>query len=455
VENPALRAMREGRIVGLANHTLLIAKSGTEIPIDDAGSPIRDAAGKTVGAVLIFRDVTERRRIERLQVEAWEAAEEASRAKENFLAVVSHELRNPLGAILGWTTILKSGDPSAELVAQAHAVIERNALAEMRLVESLLDFSRMSAGQLKLDSERVNLNLLLRGVIESVRPTADAKRIKMEIATLQEVVLIGDSGRLEQIFSNLLTNAIKFTGNAGHIQVRVARAGPHAQVQVIDNGEGISAEFVPYVFDRFRQAEEMRSRSQGGLGLGLAIVRELVNAHGGWVVAESPGKGRGSTFTVTLPIPAVIPAHIEAASPRATGVEEHSISGVRILVVDDDPDARELIRLTLEARGAVLQLASSSEQALRLISRDPPDILIADIGMPHEDGYVLIQTLRALERDHSHGRLPAIALTAYGSGADREQALSAGYNCHLIKPVGIADLTYAIAKFHRGRERDG
>jgi PAS domain S-box-containing protein len=432
-ENPALSAMREGTIVGLANHTVLIARGGTEIPIDDAGSPIRDADGNTVGAVLIFRDVTERRRIERAQ-------EEANRAKDNFLAMVSHELRNPLSAILGWAAILKKGDTPAERTAQAYDVIEKNALAEARLVESLLDLSRIAAGQLKLDSERVDLPALLSSAIDSVRPAAHAKGINLEIATPQDAALIGDSSRLQQIFSNLLTNAIKFTPRGGRIQVRLTRTGSHARIQVIDNGDGIDADFLPHIFERFRQADSTKSRTHGGLGLGLAIVHELVQAHGGTVTAESPGKEHGSTFTVTLPVPAVIPPHIEAAGPRLLNTDEVSISGLRILVVDDDADARELVGMTLGSRGAAVQFASSAAEALRLIGRDRPDVMIADIGMPDEDGYVLIQALRALEREHSHARLPAIALTAYASAADRGQALAAGYDLHLAKPVGPSDL---------------
>ncbi len=587
VENPALRAMREGRTVGLANHTVLITRDGREIPIDDAGSPIRDAEEKTLGAVLIFRDIIGRRQAERMQAEAreaaeaaelrlklaldaghmgtWEygittgkvvwstgleqihgyppgafpgtfeafrdeihpddrehvlhaigeaigqrqdhhieyrivrkdgsvrwvegqgrlfldadgkpdrmvgvcadvterknaeeaenkarrAAEEANRAKDEFLAMVSHELRNPLSAILGWAAILNRGDTPVERVKQAYEVIERNARAEARLVESLLDSSRIVAGQLRLDSERVDLPGLLETVIDSVRPAADSKAIKLEIVSAGEIMLIGDSGRLHQVFSNLLTNAVKFTPRGGLIQIRVTRSGSQAQIQVIDNGEGIDPDFLPHIFDRFRQAESTAGRKHGGLGLGLAIVRELVHAHGGRVTAESPGKGHGSTFTVALPIPAVIPAHIEAAKPPILHTEVVSLLGLRVLVVDDDADARESVGMTLESRGAVIQLASSASEALRLISRNRPDVMIADIGMPQEDGYVLIRTLRALEREHSHSRLPAVALTAYASAADRDRILAAGYDVHLPKPVGPADLMQAVVTFRRASQ---
>jgi CheY-like chemotaxis protein len=265
------------------------------------------------------------------------------------------------------------------------------------------------------------------------------------------VTLIGDSDRLQQNISNILTNAIKFTPRNGHVQARLNRIGSQAQIQIIDDGEGIDADFLPHIFDRFRQAESARGRAHGGLGLGLAIVRELVHAHGGTVVADSRGKGLGSTFTVTLPIPAVIPAHIEAATLQSPRVDEPSISGVRILVVDDDADARELVALTLSSRGAVVQTASSAAEALEYLNRRRPDMIVADIGMPLEDGYELIRKFRALEVERSEKRLPAIALTAYASAADRDQALSVGYDLHLAEPVGPTDLTHAVAKLRRAQ----
>jgi PAS domain S-box-containing protein len=458
VENPALRAMRDGRVVGLTNHTVLISRDGTEIPIDDAGSPIRNAEGKTIGAVLIFRDVAERRRVEQMQGELFErerlarnAAEGANRAKDEFLAVASHELRNPLNSVLGWVSVLRAGQMPLDRAGHALEVIERNTRLEAQLVESLLDVSRIAAGKLTLDSERVDLVSVLHNAVDSVRPAADAKGINLEISAPSELVLVGDSGRLQQVFSNILVNAVKFTARGGHIQVRLTRAGSHAQIRIIDDGEGIEADFLPHIFERFRQAESAKDRTHGGLGLGLAIVRELVNGHGGTVTADSPGKGRGSTFTITLPIPAVIPAHIKPASPRLPQGEEPSISGLRILVVDDDADARELIGLTLQRRGAVVRLVSSAGEALQWVSEGKFDVMVADIGMPHADGYVLIQTIRALERDSSRTRLPAIALTAYTSVGDRDQALAAGYDLHLAKPVGPEDLMHGVAKFRKAR----
>jgi PAS domain S-box-containing protein len=432
----------------------IIRRDGSVRWVEGRGRLFLDADGNPDRMVGVCADVTERKNAEQAESEARRAAEEANRAKDEFLAMVSHELRNPLSAILGWAAILNKGDAPAEHVKQAYEVIERNARAEVRLVESLLDLSRIVAGQMRLDSERVDLPALLETVIDSVRPAADAKAIRLEITAPRGIILIGDSDRLQQIFSNLLTNAVKFTPRGGLIQVRVTRSGSHAQIQVIDNGEGIHPGFLPQIFDRFRQAESTTSRMHGGLGLGLAIVRELVHAHRGTVTAESPGKGQGSTFTVTLPIPAVIPADIEAARPPLVHKEVVSLSGLRVLVVDDDADARELVGIALESRGAVVQLASSASEALRLISRDRPDVMIADIGMPQEDGYVLIQTLRALEREHSHSRLPAIALTAYASAVDRHRTLAAGYDVHLAKPVGPADLIQAAVTFRKATQRE-
>jgi CheY-like chemotaxis protein len=262
------------------------------------------------------------------------------------------------------------------------------------------------------------------------------------------VAIVGDPARLQQIVSNLVTNAVKFTPKDGHVRVRLTRDGSQAQIQVIDDGEGIAPEVLPHIFDRFRQAESGMARAHGGLGLGLAIVRELVQAHGGTAIAESQGKGHGSTFTVTLPIPAVMPSsHVESADNQSQ--DEPSISGLRVLVVDDDADTRELVAATLESRGVVTALAPSTAEALDSVSREKPDVMIADIGMPHEDGYVLIQKLRSFEREHSGKHLPAIALTAFASDTDRDQALAAGYDLHLTKPVAPSELTQALARFQR------
>jgi PAS domain S-box-containing protein len=426
-------------------------KGGTIFPVLLTISPIRDDAGTVVGASTIVRDITRKRAAE-AETQARRAAEEANRAKDEFLAMLSHELRNPLSAIIGWLAMLKGGKLTVERGRHALDVIERNARLEAELVKMLLDLSRIAANKLDLDKERVDLTSLVEIVVDSIRPEADAKGVALNVmAAAGSFIVVGDSCRLQQILSNLLNNALKFTPHGGHVQVRLARRESQAQIQVVDDGEGIPADFLPYIFDRFRQADSAEHRSHGGLGLGLAIVRELVNAHGGTVNVESQGKGKGSTFTVTFPIPAVIPDEIKAATVHFEPAEEPVISGLRILVVDDDADARELVALTLESRGAIVHLASSSAEALESMNRQNLDLMIADIGMPQEDGYALIQKLRGSESAHSQPTLPAIALTAYSSAVDRDQALAAGYDLHLTKPVAAFDLIHAVGKVSKLR----
>jgi len=592
VENPLTKVLRDGQTVGLANHTLLISRDGKETPIDDLGAPIKDRAGKVVGAVLVFRDVTmrqqaevelraseefnrgilesapdciitldldgrllsmntpgarlmeiddfssfdgvdwldfwqgadreaaiaavetaktgktgrfqgfsptaketpkwwdvivapirnpqgrvvkllatsrditalhevetERQRIEQerarlLKVEqrARAQAEEANRIKDEFLATVSHELRTPLNAILGWASLLRGGEMDDAEIDRALETIERNASAQNRLIEDLLDVSRIITGKLRLERQTVDLASVIEAALEAARPAAEGKQITLESNLDSQVVKVfADPQRLQQIVWNLLSNAVKFTPRGGSVEVELRERESQIEISVSDTGQGIGPDFLPYVFDRFRQAEGSTARKHGGLGLGLAIVRHLVELHGGKVTADSPGEGRGATFTVNLPIPS---APIEAPlTPKAVATEDEddsqllahapSLEGLRVLVVDDEPDARDLLAVVLRQRGAMVTTSDSAIAALETLNAHPFDILISDIQMPGVDGYELIRRLRAREAGRSK-YIPAVALTAHVRPKDRARALAAGFQMHVSKPVSAAELVIGV-----------
>jgi CheY-like chemotaxis protein/anti-sigma regulatory factor (Ser/Thr protein kinase) len=362
------------------------------------------------------------------------------------IRAVFSELRTPLDAVLGYSHLLTFGAFSAERSAHAVEAIRRNAHAQARLVESLLDLSRIMAGKLELDRDEVDLANVLKAAIDVIRPDAEVKELSLDVSMPDSIVTIGDGSRLQQVFWNLLSNAVKFTARNGHVGIHVVQADSQVCVEITDTGSGISAEFLPHVFDRFKQAESHQRRSGSGLGLGLALVRELVEAHGGAVVAESGGEGRGSTFTVTLPAD---PSEVRGTSKTRVDHSEQvadSLPPIEILIVDDEADARDLLTLLLESRGARTRTVSSALQALDAIAQRRPDVLLADLGMPDEDGLSLIRRLRAQERERRQVRLPAIAVTAYASGRDREDAIAAGYDWHVAKPIEPDDLTRAILK---------
>ena len=578
VENPAFRAIKEASVVGLANHTVLIARDGTEIPIDDSGAPIRNTDGETIGVILVFRDVTERKKAEALQVEqsrlldlshdailmrtadgaisfwnrraeelygwtaseaigqvshallhtmfpcpladikaeltrqgwwegrlvhtrkdgtpvvvasrwalrpqarweegvilevnsditgqkrveeersrllaseraARERAESASRAKDEFVAMVSHELRAPLNSILGWTQLLGSGKLDQLESARAVESIERGARAQVQLIGDLLDVSRAITGKLLLSPHTVELRDVVESAIESIRPAADAKSIRLKVHFDQQGgCVFGDPGRLHQIAWNLLSNAVKFTPRSGSIDVTMQRRNQDLQFTVSDSGVGINREFLPYVFDRFSQAKTSSDRKYGGLGLGLAIVKHLVELHGGTVEADSPGEGKGATFTVTLPVYAVHEQALEVhgRSRDATSGSTSSsvrLDGLRIMIVDDDADAREVLVSMLAQAGAEVKACHSARDALKTIEQWRPFVLISDIGMPDEDGYALISKLRAREPERG-GNIPAVALTGYARSEDRRRALAAGFQTHVSKPVEAAELIMVVA----------
>jgi PAS domain S-box-containing protein len=580
VENPALRAMREDRVVSMANHMALIARDGTERPIADSGAPIKDRDGRTIGAVLVFHDITERKRaeearaylaaivehsrdpviskstagivtswnsaaealfgysademvgqsirriippelmaeedeilnrlvagqsIEHLETEritktgrrvpvsltispvkdttgqivgaskvvrditerrqaeeerslllareraAREQAESATRAKDEFVAMVSHEIRSPLNSILGWTQMLRAGKIDQEETARALEVIERNARAQLRIIEDLLDISRVITGKLTLNVREVELAQIIEGALDSVRPAADAKSIQLRARIESRGdVISGDPARLQQVVWNLLSNAVKFTPSHGRVEVSLERIDSHLRITVSDSGAGINPEFLPFVFDRFRQADSANQREYGGLGLGLAIVRHLAELHGGTVGAASPGEWRGATFTVTLPVKAVREemGDLERAALDAghfgSTAEAIRLDGLRVMVVDDEAEARELLTTMLTLHGAEVIACASAAEALGEIGRRPPSVLVSDIAMPDEDGYALIRKLRALEPERG-GNIPAIALTGQAKREDRTRALAAGFQSHVPKPVDAVELIVVIA----------
>lgn len=372
-------------------------------------------------------------------------AQQVNRAKDEFLATLSHELRTPLTAILGWTRMLRQGSLKPETQVRALEAIERNGALQAQLVEDLLDASRIITGKLRLEVTPLDLPPVVHGAIDAVRHGADAKHIDIQVALDPAAGPIsGDPTRLQQVVWNLLSNAIKFTPRGGQVQVQLTRVGSVARLEVRDSGQGISAEFLPFVFDRFRQADSTSTRPHSGLGLGLAIARHLVELHGGVVRAESPGEGQGAVFTVELPI-AVGARALRKLDDAASLLDtEPTLQGLHILVVDDEPDARELVGAVLERKGATVTTAATVTDALAAIEQARPDVILSDLGMPGEDGYSLIRRLRSRSPERG-GRIPAAALTAYASAQDRTRALLAGFQSHVPKPIEASELAAVIA----------
>ena len=593
IENPLTKVFRDDQTADLANHTLLVARDGREIPIDNSGAPIKDQTDNIVGAVLVFRDVTarqqaeedlraseefnrgmlesapdcikaldlnghllsmntpgmslleiddfgpfegaywvdfwrgadreaalatietarggktvrfqgfcptakgmpkwwdvivapirdrqgkvikllatsrditaqhevetdrqriaqERARLLRIEQRARAQAEEANRIKDEFLATVSHELRTPMNAILGWANLLRAGQMDDAEINRAFETIERNASAQSRLIEDLLDVSRIITGKLRLERRMVDPASVIEAALEAIRPAAENKQVTVESKLdSQPVKVFVDPQRFQQIVWNLLSNAVKFTPRGGRVEVVIGGSESQIEITVSDTGQGISPDFLPYVFDRFRQAEGSTTRKYGGLGLGLAIVRHLVELHGGKVTADSPGEGQGATFTVNLPIPALhreAPPELEAVSTDEEDdrlLLEHapSLTGLRVLVVDDEPDARDLLAVVLGQRGAQVTTADSAATALETLNAQPFDVLISDIQMPGVDGYDLIRRLRSVEAGRGQF-IPAVALTAHARAKDRARVLAAGFQMHVSKPVSAAELIIGVA----------
>ena len=386
-------------------------------------------------------------------------AEQASRTKDEFLATLSHELRTPLNAILGWTQVMRRSRDLQSDAPNALDVIERNARAQAQIIQDLLDMSGIISGKVRLDVQRLDLASIIAATIESIRPAAEAKGIRLQIVMDPMAGPVrGDPNRLQQVFWNLLTNAVKFTPKQGRILITLARVDSHLEVEVADNGEGIDPGFLPYVFERFRQGDASSTRRHGGLGLGLSIVKQLVDLHGGNISAASGGKDLGATFRVVLPLMVTSVEALEpgaprdhprqAANPRSLAhIADIDLSGVKVLVVDDEPDARALIERLLSDCNAVVVTAASVADAITTLACESPHVLISDIGMPGEDGFALIRRVRATVDQNV--AIPAIALTAYARTEDRIKAIQAGYQMHLAKPVEPAELVTMVRSLAR------
>lgn len=374
-------------------------------------------------------------------------AEKANRLKDEFLATLSHELRTPLNAVIGWSRMLKSGRLDNESEAHAIEVIERNAWAQKQIIEDILDVSRVITGKLQLHLTPVDIVAVVQAALDAVRPALEAKDIRTETNYLEGMrIIAGDADRLQQVVWNLLSNASKFTPAGGTVGVNVSQDETYATVEIRDTGPGIAPEFLPHVFERFRQADGSTTRTHGGLGLGLAIVRHLVELHGGVIGVENVTSGAGAVFTVRLPLPST-ELTVEAPPPDAGLLEESvtdvDLAGVRILVVEDDLDALDLLAIDLAEHGAKVRGVGSAAEALALLNQEPFDLLISDIGMANTDGYNLIKQVRK-EEDEKHGHIPAIALTGYARAQDRIRAIAAGYNTHVAKPVEIRELVTVV-----------
>ena len=420
-------------------------------------NPVLDAQGEVVrwfgtntNVDRVKRAEADRERLLASEKEARERAERETQMKDEFLATVSHELRTPLNAVLGWATILRETQAPEE-VAEGLAVIERNARAQAEIIEDLLDMNRIISGKVRLDVQRVDLVPIIEAAIESVKPMATARQIRLTSVLDPHVGQVSaDPGRLQQVLWNLLTNGVKFTPKGGRVHVALGRVNSHLEISVSDTGEGITAEFLPHVFDRFRQADGTITRRHRGLGLGLAIVKNLVELHGGTASVESAGLNQGSTFYVCLPAAvATLPPdpdrrHPRTALPRELPGEHPDLTGLEILVVDDEPDARELINRILSRCGATVETAGSGADALQSIAKKKPHVLIMDIGMPDEDGYSVIQKVRQLPLAQG-GNVPAIALTAFARLEDRRRAILSGFQMHMSKPVEPSELIAIVA----------
>jgi len=443
-----------------------LRRDGTQFWANVTITALRDDAQRLLGFAKLTRDLTERKRSEAMAVTSKQrdemldaernarmSAQQAARIKDEFLATLSHELRTPLASILGWTQILTKRDAtiSPSDFQRGIEVIDRNARAQVQLIDDLLDLSRIMSGKMRLDLQQIEMGNVVRAAIESAEPAARVKGIRLKaILDPAPSTVSADSGRLQQVVWNLLTNAIKFTPKGGQVQVLLQRVNSHIQLSVSDTGIGISPSFLPRVFDRFAQQDSSTTRSYAGLGLGLAISKQLVELHGGSIRVASQGEGTGATFFVDLPL-SIVQLENEGAkrihptvSTPFDDLPLPKLDGIRIVVVDDEPDAREVLRRLLEGQDARVEVHGSAASALEALKVTRPDVIVSDIGMPQVDGYQFMRTLRASEAPGE--RIPALALTAFARAEDRKRCLLAGYQAHIAKPFDVGELVLLVAK---------
>ncbi len=439
-----------------------VRKDGSQLWAGVTITALRDAAGRLLGFAKLTRDLTESKRVEALELATEEreqlldaersarmAAQRATRVKDEFLATLSHELRTPLSAILGWTQILLKGNVAAPTdQRRAIEVIDRNARAQVQLIDDLLDLSRIMAGKIRLDVQQVSMPDVVQKAIDSAMPAAQAKDIRVRnLLDPSNTVVSADAARLQQVVWNLLSNAIKFTPKGGQVQVLLRRVSSHIELSVSDTGVGIPAGFLPQVFDRFSQRDSSTTRAYGGLGLGLAICKQLIELHGGSIRAASAGEGHGSTFFIELPVSLTqaddAREHPSVDLEAADSIALPRLDGVHVFAIDDEPDAREVLTRVLEGQGAVVTAFCSAQDALTALQATRPSVIVSDVGMPGTDGYQMMRGLRASEALDS--RIPALALTAFARAEDRKRSLQAGFQAHLAKPFDVAELVLLVA----------
>lgn len=461
-EHELREATEKGRFVDIGWR---VRKDGTMFWANVTITALRDDDGRLIGFAKLTRDLTESKRVEAMEAATAErealleaertariAAQRTTRVKDEFLATLSHELRTPLSAILGWTQVLLRGT-SLDEERRNHAVevIDRNARAQVQLIDDLLDLSRIVTGKVRLDLQQVVMQDVVTAAVESAMPSAQAKQLRLvSVIDPNRTLVNGDSGRLQQVVWNLLTNAVKFTPKGGRIEVLLQRVNSHVELSVTDTGIGIPAHFLPHVFERFSQKDGSTTRAFGGLGLGLAISKQLIELHGGTIRVSSPGEGMGSTFMVELPLSLLqVEDEREREHPTVEGSQAAelltlpTLKGLRLLIVDDERDARELLQRVFEDQGATVMTFSSAQEALDALKSQRPNVIVSDIGMPGMDGYEMMRTLRAGEPPGT--RIPAVALTAFARAEDRKRALLAGYQSHIAKPFDLAELMLMVS----------